>query len=196
VSIAYPRPSTPESITYSHADDTGAPITGATVTVRIRRADGLWYDWADGTYAARGSVVDLDEPMDELDEPGTYQATWPGGAAGRYLAVVAVEGVARASVELHVGGLAAPGDAMDLVTDAVTELQAGLATSEALAAVASDAEIARRYLANERMVSADGSTDTIFDDDGEPWRVHDLADGQGNPIATPTGSPARRSSAR
>jgi hypothetical protein len=205
MSTAYPRPSTPEPITYSLADDAGEPISGADVTVRIRRADGLWYDWSDGSYAARGSVVELDEPMPELDEPGTYQVTWPGGADGvRYLAFVAVDDVVRGRVLLHVGGLAAPGDAMDLVADAVdstalaasavAEVQAGLATSAALATAASDAETARKYLANRREVSAIDSTDTTYDDDGTtPWRVHELADGQGNPIATPTGSPARRS---
>lgn len=207
MSTAYPRPSTPEPITYSHVNDAGEPITGATVTVRIRRADGLWYDWADGTYAARGAVVQLDEDMPELDEPGTYQATWPGGAATRYMAFVEADGAPVASVELHVGGLAAPGDAMDLVADAVdatslaasavAEVQAGLATAAALADVAADAERARQYMTNRREVSAAGDgTDTIYDDDGvTPLATHELRDGSGNAITVGPGVPARRSAA-
>ncbi|KYF64481.1 hypothetical protein [Sorangium cellulosum] len=201
---AYPRPSTPEPITYSHAADDGTPISGATVTVRIRRSDGLWYDWADGTYAARGSVAQLDEPMSEIDEPGTYEATWPGGAAERYQAFVEADGVVVASVELVVGGLAAPGDAMTLAAgavdeaaldaSAVAEVQAGLATAAALAEVASDAEIARKALDNRQEVDAVGGGRCItYDDDGTtPWRTRTLRDGSGNAITLGAGVPARR----
>ena len=126
MSTAYPRPSTPETITFSHVSDDGTPISGATVTVRIRRgADGLWYDWSDGQYRARGSVVELDEPMPEIDEPGTYQVTWPGGAAGDYLAFVEADGDLVGRAELRVGGLAAPGDAMALVADDAVFLEGG-----------------------------------------------------------------------
>jgi len=206
MSTAYPRAGAPEPITYSLADDEGAPVTGVTVTVRVRRdSDGLWLDWADETYAARGAVAQLNEPMPELDEPGTYRATWPGGEDGvRYTAFVAVDGVVRASVELHVGGLAAPGDAMDLVADAVdstalaasavTEVQAGLATAAALADVASDAEVARKSLDNRQEVSTTGGGQMItYDDDGTtPWRTRTLRDGSGNAITIGAGVPARR----
>ncbi|WP_434042227.1 MULTISPECIES: hypothetical protein [Sorangium] len=202
---AYPRPSTPEPITYSHTADDGTPISGADVVVRIRRSDGLWYDWADGTYAARGAVAQLDEPMPELDEPGTYEATWPGGADGvRYLAFVEAEGVVVGRVELVVGGLAAPGDAMTLeagavtaaVLDAsaVTEVQAGLATAAALAEVASDAEVARKKLHNRQDVDAVGGGRLLtYEDDGETiWSTQTLRDGSGNAITLGAGVPARR----
>ncbi|XXX73866.1 hypothetical protein WMF30_40090 [Sorangium sp. So ce134] len=204
MATAYPRPSTPEPITYTHTADDGTPVTGATVTVRIRRADGLWYDWSNGTYAARGAVVELDEPMPEIDEPGTYEATWPGGAADRYQAFVEANGALVASVELHVGGLAAPGDEMDLVADAidaatlaasaVAEVQAGLATAAALADVAGDAEVARKALDNRQEVDAVGGGRCItYDDDGTtPWRTRTLRDGSGNAIALGAGVPARR----
>lgn len=157
---AYPRPSTAEPITYTHVADDGSPISGADVVVRVRRSDGLWYDWADGSYAARAEVSDLDEVMAEIDEPGTYEATWPGGASGRYTAFVAVSGVVVASAEIVVGGLAAPGDEMALGTgaitaatiatgaidadavaaDAVTAIQSGLATTAELADVQADVD--------------------------------------------------------
>ncbi|AUX33147.1 MULTISPECIES: hypothetical protein [Sorangium] len=195
MSTAYPRPSTPEPITYSHAADDGTPISGADVVVRVRRADGLWLDWADGTYAARAAVAQLDEPMPEIDEPGTYEATWPGGEDGeRYKAFVAVDGVVRGVVELHVGGLAAPGDEMSLEAGAVTAVQVGLATAAALADVASDAEIARKVLDNRQEVDAVGGGRCItYDDDGTtPWRTRTLRDGDGNGIALGAGVPARR----
>lgn len=204
MATAYPRPSTPELITYVHVADDGTPVSGATVTVRIRRVDGLWYDWADGSYGARGDVVQLDQPMAELDEPGTYEATWPGGAAGRYLALVEADGVLVAAVELHVGGLAAPGDTMTLEVgavdagaldaSAVAEIQAGLATAAALAVVAADAEIARKHLDNRQEVDTVGGGRVItYDDDGEtPWRTRTLRDGSGNAITLGAGVPARR----
>ncbi|WP_437606241.1 hypothetical protein WMF20_35315 [Sorangium sp. So ce834] len=195
MAIAYPRAGAPEPITYVHVDDEGAPISGADVAVRVRRADGLWYDWADGSYAARGAVAQLDEPMPELDEPGTYEATWPGGADGeRFKAFVAVDGVVRGVVEIHVGGLAAPGDEMTLAAGAVTAVQAGLASAAALADVASDAEIARKALDNRQEVDDVGGGRCItYDDDGEtPWRTRTLRDGYGNAIALGAGVPTRR----
>ncbi|XXY23352.1 hypothetical protein WME88_27450 [Sorangium sp. So ce216] len=205
MSSAYPKASTPEPITYTHVDDEGEPISGADVVVRVRRADGLWFDWSDSAYRARGSVSQLDEPMPEIDEPGTYEATWPGGEDGeRYMAFVEADGVLVARVELVVGGLAAPGDAMTLVAGAVTaaaldasavaEVQVGLATSTALADVAADAEIARKALDNRQEVDAVGGGRCItYDDDGStPWRTRTLRDANGNPITLGAGVPARR----
>ena len=151
----YPKVSTAVPVDFDLTDpDTGDLITGASdVTLRIQRvADGHWYDWSDDAFKAGGSVVDIDEPMPEVDAtraPGLYSATWPGGAAGTYRALVyrAGDRVSR-PLPLYVGGLAAPGDAMDLVADAVdgtalaasavTELQSGVATAVALAAVQAD----------------------------------------------------------
>jgi hypothetical protein len=194
MSTAYPRADTPEPITFSYVDDSNEPIIGASVVVRVRRADGLWYDWADGTYGARGAVAELDEPMPELDEPGTYEAIWPGGADGRYLAFVEAEGVTVGRAELVVGGLAAPGDAMTLEAGAVTAVQAGLATAAALAEVASDAEIARKKLHNRQDVDAVGGGRLLtYEDDGETiWSTQTLRDGSGNAITLGAGVPARR----
>ncbi|WP_437948628.1 hypothetical protein WME98_49925 [Sorangium sp. So ce296] len=192
---AYPRAGEPEPITHVLVDDEGTPLVGASVTVRVRRSDGLWLDWADGTYGARGAVAQLDEIMLELDEPGVYEATWPGGPDGtRYRAFVAVDGTVRGVLEIHVGGLAAPGDEMALEAAAVAAVQAGRATAAALAEVASDAEIARKALDNRQEVDDVGGGRCItYDDDGEtPWRTRTLRDGSGNAIALGAGVPARR----
>jgi len=203
MATAYPRPSTPEPITYVHVADDGTPVSGATVTVRIRRVDGLWYDWADGSYGARGEVVQLDQTMAELDEPGTYEATWPGGAAGRYLALVEADGVLVAAVELHVGGLAAPGDAMTLEVgavdagaldaSAVAEIQAGMATAAALADVAESMEYVLGHVHGQQEVdTVDGGRLITHREDGSILCTHTLRDGSGNAITLGAGVPARR----
>jgi len=203
MATAYPRPSTPEPITYVHVADDGTPVSGATVTVRIRRVDGLWYDWADGSYGARGEVVQLDQTMVELDEPGTYEATWPGGAAGRYLALVEADGVLVAAVELHVGGLAAPGDAMTLEVgavdagaldaSAVAEIQAGMATAAALADVAESMEYVLGHVHGQQEVdTVDGGRLITHREDGSILCTHTLRDGSGGAITLGAGVPARR----
>lgn len=156
MSTADVRPNTAEVI-YSPilVDSDGARLPGLTdVYVRIVRADGLWYDWVDGVFRTRASVGQLDHVLTQVDTvaaSGLYAATWPGAVAGVYLAVVLqTPGTSAANlpatVDLRVGQVAFPGDAMDLVVDAVdaaaiaasgvAEMQVGLATSTAITNVA------------------------------------------------------------
>ena len=149
--MTYIKPSTAEPVYFRGT-------TGVTTyTLRIRRdSDGFWYDWSDSTFKAGGSVTTLSQTMTEVDAtraPGLFRVSWPGAAAGDYVALV-FNGSTQASepLTLKVGQLAAPGDAMGLsagaitsatfaadsitssavATSAVTEIQAGLATASAL----------------------------------------------------------------
>lgn len=208
MSESYPLPNTPEAITFDLTEDDGTPITGANdVTLRVRRvSDGFWFDWSDSTFKAGGSVVDLDEAMAEPDAtraPGMYEATWPGGPTGDYDAHVLRAGVRVGRVLLRVGRLPAPGDAMDLVAgaidftaldaSAVAELQAGMATAAALADVAEGVEIVVAHVHGEQEVDLVGGGRLITHRlDGSVLCTHTLRDGSDNPIALPTGSPAKR----
>ncbi|MGK3995070.1 hypothetical protein [Sorangium sp. So ce1024] len=129
MAAVYPRASTAVVIDFDLTDTDGALVSGASdVTLRIQRvADGLWYDWSDSTFKAGASVVDLDQDMPEVDAtraPGLYAATWPGGAAGEYRAMVLRGGVRKGRSDIVVEGLAAPGSAMTLTTGERTTVQA------------------------------------------------------------------------
>jgi hypothetical protein len=142
---------TPEIIRVRVVDVSGAPVTGlSNIAVRIIRSDGLIWDWSDSTFKAGGSVVQMDQTMTQLNATyaaGVYIATWAGSAKNIYLALVdqtprTYTNCFPADLELRVGYQAAPGDAMDLVDNAVdagavaatgvAELQAGLATDTAM----------------------------------------------------------------
>lgn len=153
-----------------------APLTGLTdLKLMIRRAaDGWSYDFADATFKSVGWST-RQQAMTEISAslyPGEYQYTWNTGAITNptandayLLTVTQTPGTTVKNVpqvgELKVGqyvdkldatvsSRAAPGAAMDLITDAVdaaalaadavTEIQAGLATAVAVAAIQADTD--------------------------------------------------------
>jgi hypothetical protein len=210
-------------------DATGARLTGLVdVYVRIVRSDGLFYDFADGTFKAFASAVQVDQLMTQVSAagaPGLYVASWAPPASGVYLALIHQTGASAsnldATVELRVGQVAFPGDAMDLVTDAVdaaavaasgvAELQAGLPTAASVVAAllvepSPEAPVAGslgetfevlRGLALYRLETdlVGGGREILYNRDDEPWLTWTLRDSSNGAITNVAGSPARRGAA-
>ena len=132
--------------TYLEAD--GSPATGLTdayVTVR-RLSDDYFLDWDDGTFKASGWAErqHLMSEVNAANAPGWYEATFDstGYADDTYVVEVtcaSADNVPQSgeikvgdyvdNIDASIASRAAPGDAMDLVTDAVDA--AAVATSGA-----------------------------------------------------------------
>jgi hypothetical protein len=134
VSIAPVAPNTAEPLELLAVDTNGAALTGVTTLVaRVRRrSDGFFYDWSDSTFKTAASVTTITGSLSEVSAtyaPGLYSVSWPGAAAGGYDAIITQSSgstVANvpATIDLRIGQIAAPGDAMALTSGERTTVQA------------------------------------------------------------------------
>jgi len=160
-----------------HAGNPAVPLTAlATVVVsiwRVRLGVVQWYDFNDATFKAVGWTT-LQQAMTVVDAtraPGVYQYLWdtsaitnPEADDSYYYFATDTSATAKNipqegqldvgqyvdDIDAAISSRAIPGDAMDLVTDAVdanavaatgvAEIQAGLATSAEVAAVQADTD--------------------------------------------------------
>lgn len=126
------RANTAEPIEHLAVDFTGAVLTSASgLRASVRRSDGLFYDWNDATFKSPASATTLYGALAAVNAtyaPGSFSVSWPGAAAGVYVAEVTQSpagSVARlpARVEIRVGQAAAAVELAAVQTD-VDDLQA------------------------------------------------------------------------
>jgi hypothetical protein len=205
------RPNTAEGLVYRARNSAGEPITGLDVTVRIfNPANGQIWDWSTSAFSA--SPVTPTATMTQVDAvnmPGYYYRSWPGAAAGNYLAEYSPPAGQTADdypdpAELRVREDAAPGDQMALTSGERTTLSAvvapvvwATATPNAAWTYGASLVLLRKHVTNRLDVTAaDDGTLTLYDDDGTTEIVEQsLRDGGGRTILLPTGSPALRGAA-
>jgi hypothetical protein len=205
------RPNTAEPIVFLALDSAGEPVTGLTggtaVTVKIfNPTNGQVWDWSTSAFSATPS--DPTEALAEVsasNAPGYYSVTWPGAAAGLYVAEVTPPEGLTASDEpvaddLRVREDAAPGDQMALTSGERTTLSGVVwATAETGAAgtMGYAQTLMRKWITNRNSVDTTSSGRMrLFDDDAETviltWTLRDR---DGNAITAPAGSPAQRGEA-
>jgi hypothetical protein len=124
----YIQASTAEPVKFLAVDSNGAALTGVTdLLMRVERgSDGFFYDFNDSTFKTPASVTTITATLSAVSAtyaPGLYSATWPGGAAGTYYAVITQTGSTVSNV---------PAIACIRVAE--------LATATALAAVQADTD--------------------------------------------------------
>lgn len=148
------RPSTTEPIVSPIlVDSSGSPLTGQTgvVVTIVDPITGQIWDWNSSSFSATPTTpTQALAAVNATYVPGLYATTWAPSISGVFIAYYdqspRVATNLPAQAELRVGQVAFPGDAMDLVADAVdsaavaasavSEIQSGLATSSALSSVA------------------------------------------------------------
>lgn len=205
------RPNTAEPIVFLALDAAGDPVTGLTggtapIVRIINPTNGQVWDWTADAFTATPS--DPTEALAEVsasNAPGYYSVTWPGAAAGVYIAqVTPPEGLTASdepvTAELRVREDAAPGDQMALTSGERTTLSGVVwATAETGAAgtMGYAQTLMRKWITNQQYVDTTSSGRMrLFDDDASTvlltWTLRDR---DGNAITTPAGSPAQRGEA-
>jgi hypothetical protein len=154
----YAATTTAVRLKFEALDDFEAHVTGVTDLYAIvwRDSDDFIFDWSDNAFKTPASVVTTQGVLAEINAtylPGWYARTLPVQPGGTYTVIYGQVGSTIANLvgahdEIIIGRLAVPGDAMDLVADAVdatsvaasavTELQSGLATASAIASAQTD----------------------------------------------------------
>jgi len=157
----------------------GNPVIGSTsIKAKIRRVDGLVYDWSDDTFKVVGSVIQLLQTLTEVDDtnfPGEYETSLD-------LSVISNPNVNDTYF-------------VTIVEDG-TATVAGLPTgAELRVEVAYDnAILARKLLENNQDLSANPPGNLVlFDDDGTtPLRTWSIKDIGGADLLISSGTPAIR----
>ena len=197
-----------EPVTLTWLQD-GAPVTGASPTMRVRRAsDGFAtvYDWTALAFVnpatATAPFVVL-APTDPTYEPGIYWHTFEPAAASNAVApdIYRVTYYADATLDAPLGTAEIRVGTVDTIDttagDAATTLgrvdvaTSTRASSTALADVAADAAQTVDALYNAKRLAANGTLTQYAADGVTPAYVATVTDKTGQPIDLQAGEPAR-----
>ncbi len=178
----------------------GAPVTGASVTARVKRKDGLWLDWADSTFKTFGSVGQIGQTLiADANDTGHYAYAWDTStitnavAFDVYAVTIIQTSPFACTVEGEIRTSLVPAVQTAILTAIASIASAVWAVADGSSTMGAALRLLRRRTTNKRILDAFGVLSFFADDGTTIEKTSTVRDVSGTLVSPASGEAAQAS---